>query len=202
MSSEYSRIWPLLIAALAVLMIYRRFRRSFGRQLLRPRRMTLRMCILIALGVSLIPLALGSGEFLVAEITGGAAGVALALWGARRTRYVRHNGQLHYVPHTYTGIAVSLLVLGRIVYRFVQLYSMGQLAGLGNTGSAPGSAPAAMVRSPVTVGLFFVLIGYYVCYYSCVLWKSKHITAADIEAPYTAAVPSADAVTPSSDGSG
>jgi hypothetical protein len=27
------------------------------------------------------------------------------------------------------------------------------------------------------------LIGYYVCYYSWLLWKSRHITAADLEVP-------------------
>jgi len=33
---DFSQIGPFLIAALAVFVIYRRFRRSFGQQLLRP----------------------------------------------------------------------------------------------------------------------------------------------------------------------
>ena len=37
------------------------------------------------------------------------------------------------------------------------------------------------MQSPLTTGIFFVLIGYYVCYYSWVLWKSRHITPADLE---------------------
>jgi hypothetical protein len=37
------------------------------------------------------------------------------------------------------------------------------------------------MQSPLTAGIFFVLIGYYVCYYSWVLWKSRHITSADLE---------------------
>jgi hypothetical protein len=32
MKTDFSQIWPFLIAALAVLMIYRRFRRNFGQQ--------------------------------------------------------------------------------------------------------------------------------------------------------------------------
>jgi hypothetical protein len=113
--TDYSRIWPFLIAALIVLMIYRRLRRSFGRQPVRPVRMAVRMGVLIALGISLSPLALRSGEFRLVEIAGAGAGVELALWGAHRTRYVRLDGRLHYVPHTYTGIAVTLLLLARIV---------------------------------------------------------------------------------------
>ena len=119
------------------------------------------------------------------------AGVALAVWGASRTRYLRDQGQLYYVPHTYTGLAVSLLFLGRLVYRFVQVYSLQSAAqggaaatvaaGAATAGpSNPGFAAASMVSTPLTLGLFYVLVGYYVCYYSVVLWKSKHLTAEEL----------------------
>jgi hypothetical protein len=190
MSPDYARIGPLLLAALAVFLIYRRLRRSFGRQPVRPVRMTLRIAILTALGLTLLPLALRSQELLLVEALCAAAGIALALWGAKRTRYLKIGEQLYYVPHTYTGIAVTLLVVGRIVYRFVQAYTTGHAPGAGMTGAASsGFAPSAMMQNPITVGLFFVLIGYYVCYYSRVLWKSKHISAADLEAPSVAAAP-------------
>jgi hypothetical protein len=182
MSADHLQIWPFLIAALAVLMIYRRLRRSFGRQPVRPARMALRIGILLLLGISLIPLALRSRETSVLEIAGAAAGIGLAFWGANRTRYERQDAQLYYVPHTYTGIAVSLLVLGRLVYRFVQVYAMHPITGAGAGGdTAPGFAPPPAVQGPVTVGLLCVLIGYYVCYYSVVLWKSKHIRTEDLE---------------------
>ena len=44
-----------------------------------------------------------------------------------------------------------------------------------------------MVSSPLTVGIFFVLAGYYVWYYGWVLWKSKHLKPVDIEASAAAA---------------
>ena len=43
MTPDYSRIWPWIFAVLIPLMIYRRLRRSFGRQPLRPTRMTVRV---------------------------------------------------------------------------------------------------------------------------------------------------------------
>jgi hypothetical protein len=44
-----------------------------------------------------------------------------------------------------------------------------------------------MVKSPLTVGLLYVLIGYYVCYYGLVLRKSKQIKPEDMETAPAAA---------------
>jgi hypothetical protein len=199
MTPDYSRIWPWIFAVLIPLMIYRRLRRSFGRQPLRPTRMTVRMIILAALAASLAPAALRSSGFLAGEAAGAAFGAALALWGARRTRFLTQNDQLYYVPHTYAGIAVSLLVVGRIVYRLTQVYSATGFvpSGAGPGDSPTGTAPASMVQSPLTVGIFFVLIGYYLCYYGWLLWKSRHLTPADFE---TAVAPPAAAAPAPSDG--
>jgi hypothetical protein len=185
MHGDYSQVWPYVIAVLAVLAIYRRFRRSFGRQRLRPIRMWIRIGILTALGCSLLPAALKSGEFLFAEIAGAMAGVALGVWGAQRTRYRTYDGELHYVPHTYTGVAVSLLFIGRLVYRIAELYSMHPASGA--MAHTEGFAPPTMVRTPATVGLLFLLVGYYVCYYSMVLWKSKRISPEELEVATTSA---------------
>jgi hypothetical protein len=188
MHSDYSQIGPYLIAMLAVFVLYRRFRRNFGRQVLRPKRMVIRTVLFAVIGGSLLPLALRSTDFLAAIIAGGAVGAILGIWGAKRTRFETFGGALHYVPHTYTGIAVSLLFLGRLVYRIVQLYANGHVpADVVSAGPSPGFASSSMVRSPLTLGLFFILIGYYACYYGLVLWKSKHLTAKDTELPSTAA---------------
>jgi hypothetical protein len=53
--------------------------------------------------------------------------------------------------------------------------------------SSQAMGPASMVRSPLTVGVFFVLAGYYLYYYGWVLWKSKHLKAEDVEAASAAA---------------
>jgi hypothetical protein len=184
MQLDYSRIWPYAIAGVAVLLIYRRFRRSFGRQPIRPVRMWIRIAVLILLCCSLLPSAFNSGQFLLAELAGAIAGMALGFWGARHTRYATYEGRLHYVPHTYTGAAVSLLFIGRLVYRVVEWYAENGALG-GASDAAQGIAPTPMMRSPLTVGLIFVVVGYYVCYYAMVLWKSKRISPEDLEAVTT-----------------
>jgi len=191
MPPDFSQIGPFLFAALIVFAIYRRLRRSFGRQLLRPGRMTLRMVLLAAVGCALLPMALRSAQYLWAELAGAALGIGLGLWGAQRTRFMTYDGRLHYVPHTYTGIAISLLFLGRLAFRGVQVYAGVQAPHAADAGGAYVAdaaspslafAPTSMVRSPLTVGIFFVLAGYYLWYYGSVLWKSKHLKAEDIEA--------------------
>ena len=154
------------------------------------------MVLLTFLVCLLLPAALRSTQFLAAELVGAALGICLAVWGAQRTRFLTHGGQPYYVPHTYTGIVVSLLFLGRLVYRIVQIYggthpsSAAAAAANGHASADPAQAfaPASMLKSPLTVGVFFLLAGYYLYYYSWVLWKSKHLEAADTEADSAASV--------------
>jgi hypothetical protein len=189
MHSTSSQIVPFVFAALVVWSIYRRLRRSFGKQRLRPVQMGVRIGLFVLIGGLLLPSVIHSSVYLASleSLLGGLlAGVALAVWGASRTRYLREQGQLFYVAHTYSGLAVSLLFIGRLVYRFVQVYSLqsaaqgGGAAATAAGGPNPGFALASMVSTPLTLGLFYVLVGYYVCYYSVVLWKSKHLTAEEL----------------------
>ena len=185
MPTDFSQFGPFLFAALVVFAVYRRLRRSFGRQPMRPRRMAVRMALLTVLACTLLPLALRSAQYLAAELIGAVLGLGLGVWGAQRTRFQMYNGQLHYLPHTYTGIAVSLLFLGRLVYRVVQEYVAAHAAHA--AGSVNPSLQASMIRSPLTVTIFFVLVGYYLYFYGMLLWKSKHLKTGDIEVASAAA---------------
>src|SRR6266478_4742703 len=162
MPADFSQIFPFLFAALIVFALYRRLRRSFGRQPLRPARMILRIVLITVAGCALLPMAFLSARYL------------------------------------YAGIAVSLLFVGRLAFRAVQVYARVQApyaadAGGAHVTDAPDPslafAPASMVRSPLTVGIFFVLAGYYLWYYGSVLWKSKHLKVEDVEAASPAAAP-------------
>src|SRR5260370_29077025 len=123
MATDFSQTGPIPFAALVVFAIYRRFRRNFGRQQLRPGRIILRIVLLAAVGCALVPMALRSAQYLWAELAGAALGVGLGVWGAERTRFMMYGGRLHYVPHTYTGVAISLLFLGPLAFRVVQIYA-------------------------------------------------------------------------------
>jgi hypothetical protein len=178
MPGDFSQIGTYLLVALIVFAVYRRLRRSFGRQKLRPRLIALRIVLLAVLGAVLSPMALRSGAFAAAALTGLACGVLLAWWGATRTSFERVGTERFYVPHTYSGIAVSLLFIGRVAYRLLQTYEAPHGAQ-GLPAMASGFGAAGYVSSPLTLGLVFVLVGYYVCYLGWVLRKSKQLKSGE-----------------------
>jgi hypothetical protein len=180
MHFDVSQISTFLIAVLVVFIVYRRFRRNFGQQPLRPVRMQVRAVLLLVVGSLLLPSALRSTAFIAGLLGGAALGIGLALWGAARTRFVRTAGQLYYVPHTYTGVAVSLLFLGRLVYRFIRIYANAHVANVAGPAPSQPFGLSGVLQSPLTLGLFYLLMGYYVCYYSIVLWKGKRVAAEEI----------------------
>jgi hypothetical protein len=190
MEPDYTRIWPYLFATLAVFAVYRRLRRSFGRQPLHPVRMRVRMGLLAIIGCLVLPTTLRSAAFMSSAVLGLAAGVGLAIFGAARTRYQRVDDRLFYIPHTYTGVLVSLLFVGRLVYRMVTLSSGIPGAGMAGGGDMGRNGFDPMIGSPVTLGFLFVLVGYYVFYYGRVLWKVKHIAPEDLEVEATSSASS------------
>jgi hypothetical protein len=190
MPADHSPFLPWIFALLIPVILYRRFRRNFGRQPLGPARRRMIILSVVAVLILFPAVTSRSTAVLLAAAAGVILGIALALWGASRTRFLTENGQIYYVPHTYTGIAVSALFLGRLIYRIVQLYAVPGLPA----SDGAGATPAAIGRSPLTAGILFVLIGYYVCYYGLVLRRSRHITPGDLETPAPPSAPGSEGV--------
>jgi hypothetical protein len=162
-------ITPILIAALVAWGVVRRLRRSFGRQTVQPARIWLRIGILTLVGGLVAATSVTRGaQMLEALIAGLACGALLAYVGLRHTRFeVTPEGRF-YTPHTYLGLAVTLLFLGRLVYRFLYLPN-----GASGTFGPDPNAAVAYQRTPLTVGIFAVLVGYYVLFYAGVLLKTR-----------------------------
>lgn len=163
----------VLVVALVAWRVYSRIRRVIGRQ----RLSRLRPWITIVVFPLIIALVL-AGSLLhptaaVAVAGGAIAGVALGLLGTRLTRFEVTPGGLFYTPNAHLGIALSLLLVLRLGYRFVVLQMNG--GNFDARSMQPGT-------SPLTMAIFGMLAGYYVAYAIGLLrWRAQVARQAPVE---------------------
>jgi hypothetical protein len=145
---------PILMAGLFAWSIYRRVRRNIGRQKLRPRRILFSIVILSVASLVLSGLALQQMRLLFALGGGLLLGVPLGFMGLWLTRFETTDEDHFYTPNTPIGIALSLLFIGRMAYRFWAVR---------NVMAAPQSPPP--FQSALTYFLFGLIASYYLVYY-------------------------------------
>ncbi|HZZ92885.1 MAG TPA: hypothetical protein VFE23_09995 [Usitatibacter sp.] len=151
--------------------IYARVRRNIGRQRSRPWRHWFGVTLFPAL-VLLFALAAMTQPLAEAALWGGfAGGVVLAFVGLRLTRFERTPEGFFYTPNAYIGVGLSLLLVGRILYR------MTQLSGAGGAGSGAYAHPD-FARSPLTLLIFGLVAGYYATYAAGLLRQRRKARSA------------------------
>ncbi|HEY6940752.1 DUF1453 domain-containing protein [Dokdonella sp.] len=164
---------PAGFAMLIVLMLYRRFRRLFGRQPVQPARMKVRVAFLFAVGAMLMLRGSHESSMALALTLGFAGGAALALLGLHLTTFETTPEGRSYTPHGGIGLVLSAVLLGRLVYRGFVLAPVFDGAHAGNA-----AAFALFQRSPLTFALFGVVIAYYVAYYVGILLHESRASSA------------------------
>lgn len=168
--------FTLLIAAVILFILYRRFRRIFGRQRLRPKRMIFRIVVLAVICLLVLASPFRGLASDSAALGGAVIGIALGLWALMHTKFESSADGRFYTPNGYIGIIVVALFLGRLIYRFIVIYPlMHQAAQQAAQNPQLQANPfGAFQHSPMTVGLYFLLAGYYISYYLSVLIKSRN----------------------------
>ena len=146
------------VAALTLFALYRRFRRLFGRQPLLPARLKLRVALLSLVALVIVARGAHSANLVAAALGGLAIGCVLAYIGLRLTRFDIAPAGIFYTPNGYLGAALSAVLIGRLAYRFQVIYPAMQAQG------DAGDPLGAFQRSPLTLALFGVLVGYYLAY--------------------------------------
>jgi hypothetical protein len=147
------------IAAVTVIVgfgVYRRVRRSIGRQLLTAPRQYVRMglitvlCLVLTFLHPLQPIAvayIGSGLLV---------GAAIGWFALRHTEFAVTPEGYFYTPHLYIGLAVTALFVGRLLYRVVVAYDAMAHA-------AAGTRPTPD-NNTLTLGILFLTASYYIVY--------------------------------------
>ena len=164
---EPHSLTPLIVAALVIWGMYRRVRRSFGPQPIRPRALMFRACLFVVIA-ALILIFLPRIPVLLEAMTGGfVAGLVLGYFGLRHTRFETTERGRVYMPHTYIGLFVTSLFIIRLALRYVSMAMNPQQYAQGQ------DIWAAYQRNPLTLAIFGLVVGYYVFYNIGVLRRSR-----------------------------
>jgi NhaP-type Na+/H+ or K+/H+ antiporter len=81
-------------------------------------------------------------------------GALLGFVGLRLTRFETTEQGHFYTPNTHIGVALSLLFVGRMLYR---IWLVG--------GAVPAPGQPQLFQSPLTLFIFGLIAGYYLVYY-------------------------------------
>jgi hypothetical protein len=163
----------LIIGALIAFMLYRRIRSHVGQQPFSAGRAIFRVVFLSLIAVLLLMPHLSELPAVEAAAGGVVLGIVLGFYALRHTAMEVGPAGTFYTPNLYIGLTVTALVLFRVGYRLSQLRD----AGAAGTGS-PGFGA---MQSPLTLGLFFLLAGYYAAYYIGLLRRERELTGASGE---------------------
>jgi len=163
MTANPQLIAILVMSPLIGWRMYSRIRRMVGRQRSTSVRPWIPVIVfpivltLIAIASMAHPAALG------ALFGGVAAGIALGIYGLKLTKFEKTDEGLFYTPNAHLGIALSLLLVGRLIYRIVQVSTSDVSSPANNFGS-----------SPFTLAILGTLGAYYVTYaIGHLMWRSK-----------------------------
>jgi hypothetical protein len=150
-----STVVLLVLIPLIAWRIYRRFRRLVGRQRLSKVRLWIRLIIYPML-LALLCAAMHRYPDRLCWLAGAmGAGALLGVFGLKKTSFEQTPTGLFYTPHAHLGVALSLIFVGRIVYRLVEIYTGPPVAQHSMDGFG---------RNPLTLIVFGLLAGHNITY--------------------------------------
>ncbi len=160
---------PIVLAVgFFALIIYRRFKRSIGRQSISTRRLGLRAVLATVIVALLVTSSLTNPLNLVEDLVGVVLGGVVAALGIYFTEFEHTADGSFYEPHPYIGFAVFAVFLLRLAAHLYPLLTGGVASA-----AAAGGSTSGMPTDPLTVVALLAYLGYYACYATGVLVVSR-----------------------------
>lgn len=150
----------LAFSPLILWYVYKRVRRLTVRQKSRLWRHWCAVLFLSAALLAMFIMLIGEPAALAALLCGALAGVALGLVALRRTGFEQVGGEYFYTPYEPIGMVVAMIFIARVLYRIVEMATMGIGQG------------TAFAGSPSTVGAMSLVAGHHlVCAAELLRWR-------------------------------
>jgi hypothetical protein len=175
MNHVFSVLLPVVLIGFAM---YRRVRRTIGFQKLEPGKLRFRTALFTVLGLLVLVLAVYHPVQFIGDAIGLAGGLTLGYFGIRHLRFEKREQGWFYRTHATVEAIVLVLFIGRIAYRVIEtmLAQPGALSGTGVPGPDAGANPYGNIsRDPITSSVIFVLISYYLLFFTHLLRKNKEL---------------------------
>lgn len=163
-----AQLAPAVVLPLVIWRVYVRVRRNIGRQPLRLRQLKARIVIWSVILAAFAAAASAHPKALMGLLVGVAVSLGLAYLGVRLTKFEAVDDANYFIPNTIIGVGLSMLVVGRIAYRLLAMFS----AGMGP------ARPGSIFDSPLTLGTLGLMGGYYAAYYFGVVRRARHLQPA------------------------
>src|SRR5580658_11249248 len=112
-------VFFIIFGALMAWSVYRRVRRNIGRQQLQPKRTIVRLVIMCVASVLICLVGIQFPRILLGYGGGFLCGALLGFVGLKLTQFETTEEGHFYTPDTRIGVALSLLLAGRILYRMM-----------------------------------------------------------------------------------
>jgi len=158
-----AQLVPAIILPLIAWRMYVRVRRNIGRQPLQPKRTMVRIVIFSVITALIALSGLAYPPDLIGLAAGLLLGVPLALLGLHLTKFEFTPTGKFYIPNTAIGVTLSVLFVGRLIYRIIVL----------SEGNTYNPSSPEMFHSPLTLSIFGLTAGYYIAYYIGVLRSAR-----------------------------
>jgi hypothetical protein len=165
---------PIGVGALILWRSYARIRRMVGRQQLSKVRPWITVAVFPIIVALLATASFANPTSLEALAGGVVVGICLGTYGLHVTRFENTPQGLFYTPSAHVGIALSLVLIARILYRLFQVY--------GSPGPPAGPPFGAAATTPLTLLIVGTLAGYYVTY-AIGLLRWRHSLSATADRP-------------------
>ena len=158
-----SALTPLVFAAAIGVIYYRRIRRQFGRQPYQHKRAMARTVFLSVVLCGLLVAAIALPKVGLAIVGGLVLGALLGAAALRFTGIEASDGARWYTPNPWIGGALSLLLVGRLAWRW------------GQGAFSQGGAQVAANASPLTMGMMSALVAFYVVNGAGLAWRMREL---------------------------
>ncbi|MEH7117307.1 hypothetical protein V7128_07775 [Neobacillus vireti] len=170
----------VIIIALFIFGIYRRVQRNIGWQELNTRKLVIRTCIFLIIGLLFLSGGLTHPVNLLSDIAGILVGVLLAYYGAVLTTFEKREKHFYYRPNIWIGSTVTFIFLARLAYRVYRMYKSGILTDTASQQQASGYQNlSAAFGNSWSSGLLLIMFAYYIFYYLILLKKKKQFSQSE-----------------------